>query len=37
MQEILKQMQYEPMSLDQQVMVLFAGINGFADPVPVEQ
>ena len=31
MQEILKQPQYEPMSLENQVMVLFAGTNGFAD------
>jgi F-type H+-transporting ATPase subunit alpha len=37
MQEILKQPQYEPMSLEHQVMVLFAGTNGFADNVPVER
>ena len=37
MQEILKQPQYEPMSLENQVMVLFAGTNGFADNVPVER
>jgi F-type H+/Na+-transporting ATPase subunit alpha len=37
MQEILKQAQYEPMSLEHQVMVLFAGTNGFADTVPVER
>ncbi len=37
MQEILKQAQYEPMSLDSQVMVLYAGTNGFADTVPVER
>jgi F-type H+-transporting ATPase subunit alpha len=37
MQEILKQPQYEPMSLENQVMVLFAGTNGFADKVPVER
>ena len=37
MQEILKQPQYEPMSLEHQVMVLFAGTQGFADAVPVEK
>jgi F-type H+-transporting ATPase subunit alpha len=37
MQEILKQPQYRPMSLTDQVIVLFAGTNGFADLVPVEQ
>jgi F-type H+-transporting ATPase subunit alpha len=35
MQEILKQPQYSPMSLSDQVIVLFAGTNGFADDVPV--
>jgi F-type H+-transporting ATPase subunit alpha len=37
MQEILKQPQYEPMPLEHQVMVVFAGTNGFADAVPVER
>jgi len=36
MQEILKQPQYEPVSLENQVLVLFAGTNGFADEVPLE-
>ena len=35
MQEILKQPQYQPMSLEDQVMVLFAGTNGYADQVPL--
>ena len=35
MQEILKQPQYSPMSLPDQVIVLFAGTNGYADQVPV--
>jgi F-type H+-transporting ATPase subunit alpha len=35
MQEILKQPQYEPMPLENQVMVIFAGTNGYADAVPV--
>jgi F-type H+-transporting ATPase subunit alpha len=35
MQEILKQPQYQPMSLSDQVIALFAGTNGYADQVPV--
>jgi F-type H+-transporting ATPase subunit alpha len=35
MQEILKQPQYSPMSLQDQVIVLFAGTNGYADQVPL--
>jgi F-type H+-transporting ATPase subunit alpha len=35
-QEILKQPQYEPASLEHQVMVIFAATQGFADEVPVE-
>jgi F-type H+-transporting ATPase subunit alpha len=34
LQEILKQPQYKPMSLELQVISLFAGTNGFADGVP---
>jgi F-type H+-transporting ATPase subunit alpha len=37
MQEILKQPQYEPIPLEHQVMVIFAGTNGYADNVPVER
>ena len=37
MQEILKQPQYEPMPLENQVMVIFAGTNGYADSVPVDR
>lgn len=37
MQEILKQPQYQPMELENQVMVIFAGINGFADSVALEK
>jgi len=37
LQEILKQPQYVPMSLEQEVMILFAGTNGYADRVPVER
>jgi len=35
MQEILKQPQYRPMSLSDQVIILFAGTNGYADQIPV--
>ena len=37
LQEILKQPQYEPMSLAQEVVLLFASTNGYADPVPLEK
>jgi F-type H+-transporting ATPase subunit alpha len=37
LQEILKQPQYQPMSLEEQVVSLFAGTNGYADAVPVPQ
>jgi F-type H+/Na+-transporting ATPase subunit alpha len=37
MTELLKQNQYEPMAIPDQVVVLFAGTNGFVDDVPVEQ
>jgi len=35
LQEILKQPQYRPVDLAEQVVLLFAGTNGFADEVPV--
>jgi F-type H+-transporting ATPase subunit alpha len=37
MTELLKQGQYEPIPIAQQVIVLFAGTNGFVDDVPVEK
>jgi F-type H+-transporting ATPase subunit alpha len=37
LQEILKQPQYEPASLEKQVIILFAGTNGYADKYPVER
>jgi F-type H+-transporting ATPase subunit alpha len=36
MVEILKQDQYEPRSVTQQVIIIFAGVNGYLDDVPVE-
>lgn len=35
--ELLKQGQYEPMSVDDQVAVIFAGINGYLDDIPVQE
>lgn len=37
LQEILKQPQYQPSQLDEEVIVLFAGTNGFADQIPVDR
>lgn len=37
LQEILKQAQYEPLSLEDQVIVLFAGTQGYADKVPLDE
>ena len=37
MQEILKQPQYQPSEVENQVMVIFAGTNGYADGVPLEK
>ena len=37
MQEILKQPQYQPMEFEEQVIVIFAGTNGYADSVPLEK
>ena len=37
MQEILKQPQYSPVELENQVIVIFAGTNGFASSVPVDK
>lgn len=37
LQEILKQPQYAPVSLEDQVVAIFTGIRGFADKIPVER
>ncbi len=37
LQEILKQPQYQPMTLENQVIEIFAGTRGFADSVPLEK
>lgn len=36
MVELLKQGQYSPLPVEEQVMVLFAGANGYLDDIPVE-
>jgi F-type H+/Na+-transporting ATPase subunit alpha len=37
LQEVLKQPQFQPMPLEEQVMVIFAATNGFIDAVPVSK
>ncbi len=37
LQEILKQPQYEPVSLENQVITIYAGTRGFTDHVPLDQ
>jgi len=37
LQEILKQPQYSPLSLDQQVAIIYAGTRGYLDDIPVEK
>ena len=37
MEEILKQDQFQPMAVEQQVVVLFTGGNGYVDDVPVDK
>ncbi len=37
LQEILKQPQYEPVPLSEQVILLYAAVNGYADGVTIEQ
>jgi F-type H+/Na+-transporting ATPase subunit alpha len=33
--EVLKQLQYQPLAVEKQVLVIFAGTNGFLDSVPI--
>jgi F-type H+-transporting ATPase subunit alpha len=35
--EILKQPQYEPLTVERQVAIIFAGTNGFLDSIPVSE
>ena len=36
-QEVLKQPQFSPLPLEQQVMIIYAVTNGYLDDVPVDQ
>jgi F-type H+-transporting ATPase subunit alpha len=33
--EILKQAQYEPLPVEKQILIIYAGTNGFVDHLPV--
>src|SRR5690606_24954992 len=35
--ELLKQPQYSPMPVEEQVVSIFAGVRGYLDPLPVGQ
>ncbi len=35
--EILKQLQYQPVPVEKQVMILYAAINGYIDDIPVDK
>jgi F-type H+-transporting ATPase subunit alpha len=35
--EVLKQPQYHPLPVEKQVLMIFAGTNGFLDPVPIDE
>jgi F-type H+-transporting ATPase subunit alpha len=35
--ELLKQNQYQPMPVEEQVVSIFAGVNGYLDHMPVDQ
>jgi F-type H+-transporting ATPase subunit alpha len=35
--ELLKQPQFSPLKMEEQVVVIYAGVNGFVDPIPVNR
>jgi F-type H+-transporting ATPase subunit alpha len=35
--ELLKQPQFSPLTMEEQVCVIYAGVNGYLDPIPVER
>ena len=35
--EVLKQPQYRPLPVEKQVLMIFAGTNGFLDPIPTDE
>jgi F-type H+-transporting ATPase subunit alpha len=34
---LLKQSQFSPLKMEEQVCVIYAGVNGYLDPLPVER
>jgi F-type H+/Na+-transporting ATPase subunit alpha len=35
--ELLKQQQFSPLTVEEQVVVIYAGVNGYLDPLPVDR
>src|SRR5262249_52651594 len=35
--ELLKQPQFSPLKMEEQAVVIYAGVNGYLDPLPVER
>jgi F-type H+-transporting ATPase subunit alpha len=35
--ELLKQAQFSPLQMEEQVCVIYAGVNGYLDPLPVDR
>jgi F-type H+-transporting ATPase subunit alpha len=35
--ELLKQSQFSPLKMEEQVVVIYAGVNGYLDPIPVNR
>ena len=35
--ELLKQPQFSPLKMEEQVCVIYAGVNGYLDPLPVQR
>ncbi|MEQ1718216.1 MAG: F0F1 ATP synthase subunit alpha, partial [Hyphomicrobium sp.] len=35
--ELLKQAQFSPLKMEEQVAVIYAGVNGYLDPMPVDK
>jgi F-type H+/Na+-transporting ATPase subunit alpha len=35
--ELLKQAQFSPLKMEEQVCVIYAGVNGYCDPMPIEK
>jgi F-type H+-transporting ATPase subunit alpha len=35
--ELLKQAQFSPLTMEEQVVVIYAGVNGYLDPLPVNR